>query len=182
MTAGEAAFFRRFRFGDDDLAEVEAEIAADEATVAAADGDTPATAAALIRLGFNLTPLGREAAAATRLEAGIAMSQRLGEHAQEVSALLHLATARQYLGEREQAQQLFQAGLDQAARYGTADEVHYLLHHRGRCYAEQGRAEEARACLEQALALRLQLGQPRLVASSRTALTELAGSTGAQRT
>jgi hypothetical protein len=43
------------------------------------------------------------------------MARRLGERAREISTLLHLATARQYLGQRDRAQELFQEGLDRCA-------------------------------------------------------------------
>jgi tetratricopeptide (TPR) repeat protein len=172
VAASDEVFFRRFRFSDDDLAEVRAEIAADRAIVAAAA--SPEVVAAQVRLGEYLIPLGSEAEAAAHLEAALDLARQLGDRDHEISALLHLATARQYLGEREVAQELFQAGLDACAAYGIENQRHYLLHHRGRCYAEQGRIPEARACLEQALTLRQQLGDPRFIASSRGALADLA--------
>jgi hypothetical protein len=49
---------------------------------------------------------------------------------------------------------LFGAGLATSAKYCIGDQVHYLLHHRGRCFAEHSRIHDARACLEQALTLR----------------------------
>ena len=174
MAAGEDGYFRRFRFDDADLDEVRREIAADQATAAEGMDASPALVAALVRLGFLLIPVGREAEAVGHLEAGLAMARQLGEHGQEISALLHLATAYQYLGERDRAQALFQQGLDKAAEYGIDDERHYLLHHRGRCYAEQGRLREAHGCLAEALALRQQTGPPRLIASSQDALADLA--------
>lgn len=71
------------------------------------------------------------------------------------------------------AQALFQAGLDRSAEYGIGRQVHFLLHHRGRCYAEQDRIQDARDSLEQALTLRRQIGDPRFIASSQNALTDL---------
>src|ERR1700731_3898397 len=124
-------FFRRFRFADADLDEVHSQVAADATTIAgltaaaagtavagagAADAETaaaaasPQTVATLIRLGFCLIPLDREAEAAAHLETALAMARQLGERDQEISALLHLGTARQYLGQPEEAQALFQAG------------------------------------------------------------------------
>ncbi len=169
-------FFRRFRFADDDLAEVQAEIAADRAVVAAAGPESSSAdlLEALIGLGENLIPLDCEAEAAGHLAAALTLARQLGDQDQEIGALLHLATARQYLGERDAAQQLFQAGLDVSAAAGIDVHRHFLLHHRGRCYAEQGRIAAARDCFEQALALR-QTGYPRFVASSRGALADLDG-------
>jgi len=174
VVAGESEFFRRFRFPDAHLEKVLREIAGDQAAIACAAEASPVTVEALIRLGFNLTPLGREAEAVAYLESALAMARQLGEPGQEIRTLLHLGTARQYLGEHEQAQLLFGAGLAKSAEYGIDDQVHYLLHHRGRCYAEQGQLHDARACLEQALTLRQQIGDPRFIASSQDALAELA--------
>jgi tetratricopeptide (TPR) repeat protein len=167
-------FFRRFRFADDDLAEVQAEIAADRAVVAGAGPESSSAdlLEALIGLGENLIPLDREAEAAAHLAAALTLARQLGDQDQEIGALLHLATARQYLGERETAQELFQAGLDLSDASGIEMHRHFLLHHRGRCYAEQGQLAAARGCFEQALALR-QAGYPRFVASSRGALADL---------
>jgi HTH-type transcriptional regulator, pleiotropic regulator of extracellular virulence genes len=175
MPASDEVFFRRFRFADDDLPEVEAELAADRAVLAAAGPDAASAAvlAALTGLGESLTALGHEAEAAAHLETALVMARQLGDHDQEVSALLHLATARQYLDDRDTAQQLFQAGLDAADRYGLSRQRHFLLHHRGRCYAEQGQLPAARDCFQQALALRQQLGDPRFIASTQNALADL---------
>jgi tetratricopeptide (TPR) repeat protein len=172
---GEDGFFRRFRFSDADLDEVRREIEEDRAVVASAApaAASPVILKALIRLGSNLIPMSCEAEAAAHLEAALAMARQLGERGQEISALLHLGTARQYLGERDRAQVLFQAGEDRSAEYGIDDRLHFLLHHRGRCYAEQDRIEDARECLEQALTLRQQMDDPRFITSSRNALDDL---------
>lgn len=172
MAGDKDVFFRRFRFPGADLAEVRRDVADDQALAAGAAA-SPAVLAALVRLGFMLTPLDREAEAAAYLETALAMARELGERDQEIAALLHLGTARQYLGQHEQAQALFQAGLDRSAEYGIDEQVHYLLHHRGRCYAEQGMREEARDCFARALALRQRIGDPRFAASSQAALDEL---------
>jgi tetratricopeptide (TPR) repeat protein len=167
--------FRRFRFSDEDRDGVLRDIEADRAVLAAAipGAASPTILRAQVRLGFSLTPLGEEAEAAEHLETAAAMARMLTEHGQEISALLHLATALQYLGERDRAQSLFQEGLDKAAGYGIEDDVHFLLHHRARCYAEQGQIAEAREAMAQALALRQQLGDPRFITSSQNALDDL---------
>ena len=51
--------------------------------------------------------------------------------------------------------------------------MHFLLHHRGRCYAERGQTAQARDCFSQALAIREQLGDERFITSTRNALTQL---------
>jgi uncharacterized protein HemY len=48
-----------------------------------------------------------------------------------------------------------------------------VLHHWGRCLAEQRRWAEARSCFERALAVRQALREDRLAASSQRALAEL---------
>ncbi len=78
---------------------------------AASAAASPVILDALLRLGSNLIPIGHETEAAAHLEAALALARQLGERDQEISALLHLGTARQHLGERERAQVLFQAGL-----------------------------------------------------------------------
>ena len=87
---------------------------------------------------------------------------------------LHLATARQYVGERDLAQALFDAALERAHACGIDHFDHFILHHQGRCFAEQGRLKAARSCFERALALRRQLGEPRFIESTEAALAELA--------
>lgn len=168
-------YFRRFRFTDDDRDEVLRDVEEDRGVLAAAipGAASPAILRALVRLGFSLTPLGHEAEAAQHLEAAVTMARMLSEHGLEISALLHLATALQYLDERDRAQLLFQEGLDKSAEYGIGTDVHFLLHHRARCYAEQGMITEARQSMTQALARRQQLGDPRFIASSQGALNEL---------
>jgi tetratricopeptide (TPR) repeat protein len=170
-------FFRRFRFSAEDRDGVLRDIEMDRGVLAAAipGAASPAILRAQVRLGFSLTPLGEEAEAAEHLETAAAMARMLSEHGQEIAALLHLATAVQYLGDRDRAQQLFQEGLDKAAEYGIGEDVHLLLHHRARCYAEQGQISEARECMAQALALRQQLGDPRFITSSQGALDDLNG-------
>lgn len=51
--------------------------------------------------------------------------------------------------------------------------MHFLLHHWGRCYAEQDQTAQARDCFSQALAIREQLGDERFITSTRNALTQL---------
>jgi tetratricopeptide (TPR) repeat protein len=175
MLLDDEGYFRRFRFTDDEREQVLRDIDEDRGVLGAAipGAASPAILRALVRLGFSLTPLGDEEEAAENLEAAVTMARMLSEHGEEISALLHLATARQYLGERDRAQVLFQEGLDKAAGYGIDEDVHFLLHHRARCYAEQGKLTEARECMAQALALRQQLGDPRFITSSQGALDAL---------
>lgn len=125
-------------------------------------------------IGFGLYITANEAEAAPMLDGALTLARQLGERSAEIEVLLHLATARQYLGERDLAQALFQEALDRSDAYGIDEFVHFILHHQGRCYAEQGRVEEARLSFERALPLRERLGDPRFINSTRAAIADLA--------
>jgi len=166
--------FRRF-LAEDPAATMQ-EIAADRLRLEAARerGDQAAMLAIATGIGFGLYITGNEAEAAPMLENALALARQLGDRSAEIEALLHLATARQYLGERDQAQALFKQALDRSEAYGIDAFVHFILHHQGRCFAEQGRIEEARRSFERALPLRERLGNPRFINSTRAALVDLA--------
>jgi tetratricopeptide (TPR) repeat protein len=127
----------------------------------------------LSRLGSRLTILGKESAAAPLLEQALVLSRRLGEKQVEITTLLNLATAQQYLGQRDLAQGLFQEALDQARASEQRQEEDFILHHRGRCFVEQGKIEEARVCFEQALILRKSKGNQRGIDSTQRTLDVL---------
>jgi tetratricopeptide (TPR) repeat protein len=122
---------------------------------------------------LNLTIASDERGAAEILEPALALARRLGDKVREVEALLSLATARQYLGERAAAQILFQEALDRARADQVSQFEHFIVHHRGRCYVEQGEIAAARDCFVAALALRKALGKPRYIASTERALAAL---------
>lgn len=127
----------------------------------------------LSRLGPRLTILGREHEAAPLLEQALVLARQLDDQRLEVSNLLNLATAQQYLGQRDLAQELFQEALDKARAYGQVQDEDFILHHRGRCFVEQGKREEARTCFEQALTLRKSKDDQRGIASTQRALDAL---------
>lgn len=124
----------------------------------------------LSRLGSRLTILGKESAAAPLLEQALVLARQLGEKRVEITTLLNLATAQQYLGQRDLAQNLFQEALDQVRASEQRQEEDFILQHRGRCFVEQGKLEEARACFEQALILRKRKGDQRGIDSTQRAL------------
>src|SRR6476660_5480648 len=64
-----------------------------------------------IALGFALFASGKELEAAPLLDEALAIARHRNDRKSETEALLGLATARQYLGERELAQRLFDEGL-----------------------------------------------------------------------
>jgi tetratricopeptide (TPR) repeat protein len=166
-------FFRRYV--PPDYKELAAEIAKHRYELARArmDANEVAQLEHSIALGFKLFMGGNEAEAAPVLEEALLMAQRREDHRSEIEVLLGLGTARQYLGAHEIAQQLFEKGLALSEKLKLREQEHFLLHHRGRCYAEQGRVAEARICFQKALELREAQGNQQLIDSSKAALAEL---------
>jgi len=156
-------FFQRF--GRDDTAALAREIRDAGAQLARArqSGDELGQLLAASPLGNLLTIARQERAAVDLLEWALALARRLGNRREEAGVLLNLATAKQYLGDRDDAQALFQGAID----CGVGNLEHFIQHHRGRCYAEQGHLSEARLCFERALVLRRQAGEPRAESTQR---------------
>jgi hypothetical protein len=169
----DSAWFRRFRFGPDDIDEVQAEVVRLEAALRARDLDPAGELGDRLRLGSMLFPLGREAAAEETLVPAVVLARELGDDGSLVAAHLHLATTRQYLGRGGEALAMFDDALDHARVTGHRRDEHFLLHHRGRCLAEAGAVAAARVSFEGALQLRLGLESAWLVSSTRAALAEL---------
>lgn len=136
-------------------------------------GDTLAIADHAADLGGLLTTARQEAEALGLLR----------EHAAAAEALPHeepagwywnaYATALQYSGERQEAERYFDKALTLCRASGWSQLQAMVLQHWGRNLAEQRRFAEARARFEEALALRVALGDP-LQASSKAALEQLA--------
>jgi tetratricopeptide (TPR) repeat protein len=124
----------------------------------------------LSKLGAHYTMLEKEDQAAPLLEQALALAKRLHDKRLEVANLISLATAQQYLGNRDIAQELFQVALKKVKVYDQPHYEDFALHHLGRCLVEQGKIAEACACFEQALLLRKSKGDQRLIASSQQAL------------
>ncbi len=165
-------FFRRHV--PPDPAGLRADIARQRGLIEAARaaGDGAAELEAMTALGHELFMAGEEAEAAPLLDAALVLAR--DNPKAQIEVLLGLATARQYLGARELAQSLFAAALALCETSGVREQEHFLLHHRGRCYVEQGRIGEARAAFEQALAIRKTLGNRRFIESSQAALDDIA--------
>ena len=154
-------FFQRFRWNDADA--LQRELAEADAALSNARGISPVEdeIECACRLGSALTAADREREAVVILDDALAKARTLGKYAPIAWSLLYLATARQYLGEYAIAQTAFSEALEIAQRHALRDIEHYVLHHRGRCYAEQSDLIEARRCFERALEIRLALGEPR---------------------
>ena len=127
---------------------------------------------AMTALGHELFMSGQEIEAAPQLDAALVLARKRGDERGEIEVLLGLATARQYLGERELAQRLFGEALALCESSGIREQEHFLLHHRGRCYVEQGLLPEAKAAFEAALTIRKGLENKRFMNSSQAALAD----------
>jgi tetratricopeptide (TPR) repeat protein len=165
--------FRRFQAPD--LEELQREIADQLAQLINArdTGDLASELEICNSVGTGLYIAGDEAQAATILERALEIARQLSDKEAEIYALFNLATARQYLGDRNLAQSLFSEALTVSRITGIDRFEHYILHHRGRCFVEQGHIVDARRCFQEALILRKELNDPR-VESSQAALDDLA--------
>ncbi len=121
-------------------------------------------------IGAHYTMLGKEDLAAPLLEQALALAKQLGDRSQEVANLLDLATALQYLGQRDTAQELFHETLQKVKAYDQPYYEDFVLHHLGRCLVEQNQLGEARACFESALLLRQKKGDQRFIDSTQRAI------------
>lgn len=166
-------FFRRFRLADAEGARREIEVLTEQLEEAKYQRDRREELALRLRLGFLLTPLGREAEAIEALTLALALARATNAWMSELEALLDLATAYQYRGHRERAQEFFREGLTRCAAWGTFDFDDTFLHHQGRCFVEQGDLASARQAFEEALRLREKTGDARRTNSTRAALADL---------
>lgn len=154
-------FFMRFNWPDEAQLPREIERASTDLAKARAAGDRARQLQIASVLGNMLTTARQEAASVTLLEWALPLAYELGDKKEEAGVLLNLATARQYLGQRDDAQVLFQQALELALDEKLPETEAYIQHHRGRCYAEQGKTGEARLCFERALHIRNQIGSDR---------------------
>jgi len=95
--------FRRFLA--EDRAATLREIAADRERLADAQriGDPAAELAIRTGIGFGLYITANEAEAAPMLDAALTLARALADRSAKIEVLLHLATARQYLDQRDLA-------------------------------------------------------------------------------
>lgn len=136
-------------------------------------GDTLATVDHAADLGGLLTTARQEFEAVDLLRAHLGAAEA-HPHAQATAWYWNAyATALQYTGRRSAAEPCFAKALDLCAAGGWLRLQAMVLHHWGRSLAEQQRFDEAEARIGEALALRVELQDPRQ-AGSRHALEALA--------
>lgn len=101
---------------------------------------------------------------------------RASRDARRVAAcLVRHATALQYAGRHEEAIGEFHEVLARSDEPGFDEYEHFAWQHLGKCLVEAGRVREALSAFHRALAIRVLLDDPGLVATSRRALDAAAG-------
>lgn len=136
-------------------------------------GDREAELAIRGPLSENYRAIGRLSEAVAHGEAALATARELGKAKAVASNAIRLATAYQYAGRHDEALALFEEASALTRRLGVLHD--FALQHMGKCLAELGRIEEARACFTEALALRRARGDGALIASTEEALAALQG-------
>lgn len=154
-------YFQRYRWDDADALAQEIDAARDAVSQAQASGNERAEIEMSCRLAVALIAADLETEAASMLARLLPRARQLDDAAAVAWILHHLATAEQYCGNRDLAQAHFGDALRLTRMHGLRQIEHFVLHHRGRCHAEEGRIEDARRCFEQALAIREELREPR---------------------
>jgi tetratricopeptide (TPR) repeat protein len=124
-------------------------------------------------LGSMLTTARNEAEAIQVLQAHASLAELHAEHEPSAWYWNALATALQYTGRRAEAELYFARAVELGRAAGWSQILAMTLHHWGRSLAEQHRFDEAEECFTEALAIRVQLGEPRQE-RSRQALLALA--------
>jgi len=165
-------FFLRFDWPDEAGLPREIEKASTDLARARNAGDLARQLQIASVLGNMLTTARQEETAVGLLEWALPLAYALADKKGEAGILLNLATARQYLGQRDEAQVLFQQAFELARDEKLMELEAFIQHHRGRCYVEQGKGGEARLCFERALHIRKQIGSDR-AANSQKALEGL---------
>ncbi|MFD0557557.1 tetratricopeptide repeat protein [Stackebrandtia endophytica] len=85
---------------------------------------------------------------------------------------INLADAHRYDGDLVEAERLCRRALA-AARSDSPDLIDFASQHLGKCLTDQGRFDEAREALNEALRLRLAKGEQSLIDSTRSAIDRL---------
>ena len=136
-------------------------------------GETLAVVDAAADLGSMLTTARMEAEAVQILEEHLHHAEANAQHEPAGWFWNAYATALQYCGRRDEAETYFSKSIERAKSRGWRRLEALALHHLGRSLAEQNRFAEAKSRISEALAIRIELNEPRHE-SSRQALVELA--------
>ena len=141
-------------------------------TTAVQAGEALAVVEAAADLGSMLTTAGKEVEAAELLEQYAPSAEALADNEPAGWFWNAYATALQYCGKRNEAEPYFSKAVALAKAGGWRRLEAFTLHHWGRSLAEQQRFSEAESRISEALAIRIELNEPRQE-SSRRALVEL---------
>ena len=168
-----ASEFMRFSAPDQDT--LASGITATRHKLAAAvqAGEALAIVEAAADLGSMLTTARMEAEAVQILEEHLQRADASAQHEPAGWFWNAYATALQYCGRRSEAEPYFFKSIALAKAYGWRRLEALALHHLGRSLTEQRRFSEAESRISEALAIRVELNEPRQE-SSRRALVELA--------
>ncbi len=98
-----------------------------------------------------------------------------GDARAEAASLVRLGTGLQYDGHHAEAVATFGFVLDRASEPDFDAYEHFAWQHLGKCLVEMGRVPEALSAFHRALAVRVLLDDPGLIASSRRALDAACG-------
>jgi tetratricopeptide (TPR) repeat protein len=123
----------------------------------------------LRRIGSGLTALGDFEAAQRILGEALDLAVRLGDPRAEVAARINLGDALRYAGDLRAAAAQYEPALA-LARKSVPDRVDFALQHYGKHLIDAGRADDALACLREALELRRAKGDQGLIDSTIKAL------------
>jgi tetratricopeptide (TPR) repeat protein len=136
-------------------------------------GEVLAVVEAAADLASMLTTARMEVEAVQILEGHMQLADASAEHEPAGWFWNAYATALQYCGRRNEAEPYFSRSIELAKAYGWRRLEALALHHLGRSLTEQRRFIEAESRISEALAIRVELNEPRQE-SSRRALAELA--------
>ena len=136
-------------------------------------GESLAMVEAAADLGSMLTTARMEAEAVQVLEEHFQHAEANAQYEPAGWFWNAYATALQYCGRRNEAETYFSKSIELAKARGWRRLEALALHHLGRSLAEQSRFAEAESRISEALAIRMELNEPRQE-SSRQALVELA--------
>lgn len=167
------AHFQRFTPADAAALQRQIADASEVLHAAQSSGNPIALLDAAGMLGALLTSARQEAEADAVLAPHLQLARDHSDAEPAGWLLLALATNNQYLGDHAGANVGFEEALLLARTNRWEPLQHFVLHHWGRCWAEQGELTHARDCFAAALALRERMAEPRFVDSTRRALAAI---------